>query len=335
MSFEETETAWMEEAEGTETAGLLNEKDFNGTPNKGTNGVAINFATNEQSSGSTDTSKNVQKQPLPCCSHWSTWVAETLANFFLVLLTLGGLFISGIMELDALKMDRLLLIACIYGMSYSAFVYSFSTSQNIRHLNPAVTLALLASGKISFSVAGVHWVSQCVGCALAALCLPGIVPFKSWSREPFEQLEDVTLQQELLASCICSFVSLLVIVVTFWGSQRDQRIAAPVLGDKTEQHPWTVHELNSVLCGSVLIGNSVLTGAVSGSYMNPCFAVIISGYTKRYSVAGLVGPFVGAILTAVVLSVFSFSARRSRLARTSTSARRGRQRNRRHRQQRN
>eukprot|EP00808_Paulinella_micropora_P000109 g81706.t1 len=333
------EREWFEEVENGGEGDMLlengskEEEVDTTTASPGTSSINIVNGTTTSPNGSTGTLKPRGGRQ-SCCPNWPQWLAETLANFFLVLLTLAGLFISAVLESDALRMDRLLYIAFVYGMSYASLVYSFSTSYNIRHLNPAVTLALTVSGKIGISRAMLHWFAQLVGSVLAALVLPAVVPFKSWSHEPFEKLESVTLEQEFLASISCSLVSVLVIIVTFWGQTRDQRTVAPVTGDKSEQIPWTVHELNSVLSGAVLVGCAVMAGAVSGSFMHPGFAIIFSIYTKRFDPAGIFGPVVGALVAAMILSGFTFTSRRLRALRVGDGKSSSRGRSQRHRSRR-
>lgn len=69
----------------------------------------------------------------------------------------------------------LLGIAIAHGLAFSVFV-SVTMPISGGHLNPAVSLGLLAAGKIDRSTAGVYIGSQILGAVLAALVLRWLMP---------------------------------------------------------------------------------------------------------------------------------------------------------------
>ena len=83
----------------------------------------------------------------------SAALAELVATFLLVFITLTALYSSNMVGDDALQTGSLLMVALSYGLTYGCLVYALSLNgggyvPSVRQMNPAVTLALYLLGKI-------------------------------------------------------------------------------------------------------------------------------------------------------------------------------------------
>src|ERR1700755_3524833 len=93
--------------------------------------------------------------------------AECLGTFVLVFGGVGAAVIAG---------DRIgfLGVAFAFGLSLLAMAYAIGPISGC-HINPAVTLGLLARGKIDIAEAVRYWIAQIIGGIVAAAVLLVIV----------------------------------------------------------------------------------------------------------------------------------------------------------------
>jgi aquaporin Z len=94
-------------------------------------------------------------------------VAEAVGTFVLVFGGVGSAVIAG-------AAIGVLGVALAFGLSLLAMAYAVGPISGC-HVNPAVTLGLLTSRKISLREAGYYWVAQAIGAILAALVLMIVV----------------------------------------------------------------------------------------------------------------------------------------------------------------
>lgn len=95
----------------------------------------------------------------------SAALAELVATFLLVFITLTALYSAHMVGDDALQTGSLLMIALAYGLTYGCLVYALSLNgggyvPSVRQINPAVTLALYLLGKIDAVKATIMLVAQ-------------------------------------------------------------------------------------------------------------------------------------------------------------------------------
>ena len=103
-------------------------------------------------------------------------LAELVATFSFVFLGVGAVVASGrILGVDGLTPARLMVIALAHGLAIAIFVAA-SARFSGGHLNPAVTVAAVVTGKISVTRGGMYVVAQVAGGILAAFLLKGIFP---------------------------------------------------------------------------------------------------------------------------------------------------------------
>ncbi|MGA2918414.1 aquaporin Z [Methanoregula sp.] len=95
------------------------------------------------------------------------YLAELLGTFVLVLIGTGSAVVAG-------TYIGFLGIALAFGLSVLVMVYAIGPISGC-HINPAITIAMLAGGKISAKDAAVYIVVQCVGAVLASIVLLSIM----------------------------------------------------------------------------------------------------------------------------------------------------------------
>ncbi len=103
------------------------------------------------------------------------YVAESIGTFALVLMGCGSAVFFTIFgaPLGIPPILGLLGISFAFGLSLLVMVYAIGGISGC-HINPAVTISMLAAGKISVKDAVLYIVSQCVGAVIGAAAVYGI-----------------------------------------------------------------------------------------------------------------------------------------------------------------
>jgi len=95
------------------------------------------------------------------------YIAELLGTFVLVFIGTGSAVVAG-------TYIGFLGIALAFGLSVLVMVYAIGPISGC-HINPAITIAMLAGGKISARDAAAYIIVQCVGAVLASVVLLSIM----------------------------------------------------------------------------------------------------------------------------------------------------------------
>jgi glycerol uptake facilitator-like aquaporin len=243
----------------------------------------------------------------------SCLLAELLGSFTIVLLGLGADYASAVVNFDVVSTDRLLYMTLAYGTAYAAVVYAFSypagdsrSIPNIRHLNPAITTVIFLTGRFSFVRTFLYWLSQITGAGIAVLFIQYIFPFPKGSVLTAYPVTDVvSYGNAWVMEFLISFFSIFVILMVNFSSvvwRKQPSVIEPV----RENTPFTNHELNSVLVGSVILVCNMAGSSVSGGFMNPFFAIAIGILSGVYMAHAIVAPFLGAIAALLLGLIFGF-----------------------------
>lgn len=244
--------------------------------------------------------------------------AEFLGVFFLVFIALGSVYTSSLVTLDVVTVDRMLLFSLAYGLAYAAAVYGFSFTStdkrvppNMRHLNPAVTLGLFLSFKLTVRQLILYVLSQLAGAGLAVFLLFYIAPIdKRTVTTAFMLGDGVTPSMMWMMEIIISYISVLVILMTSFGHmapvKKNNAPTSILDAEHDEEAPQTHHEINCIISGGVILVCSVVGAPVSGGFMNPLLAVgvsILSGidYTAPY-----LAPLFASLLAVITGVIFGF-----------------------------
>src|SRR5258708_6272135 len=101
------------------------------------------------------------------------FLAEMLGTSFLTWIGAGSItaavyLLNGAKPALAFSMADLGMIALAFAFAIAAMVYTIGHISGC-HINPAVTLSLAVTKRISWSEAGVYWIAQFIGGILGAL----------------------------------------------------------------------------------------------------------------------------------------------------------------------
>ena len=117
---------------------------------------------------------------------WQAASAEFVAVLLFIFLGCGAVVVSGEMTGGGMSVPRLILIAAVHGLGITALVYA-TINISGGHINPAVTVTMLATRQISGARALTYLGAQLGGAAVGALLLLAVVPGASENNagEPF------------------------------------------------------------------------------------------------------------------------------------------------------
>lgn len=212
--------------------------------------------------------------------------AAELVGTFLLVFTGTAVAVSGALG-RAIAGDPAdsLAVAFAFGLVLVALVSTLGHVSGA-HLNPAVTLALAATGTFPWRFTPAYVAAQLVGAVLASLAVWGV--FGNAARDDAAlgatvPATSASTVQVLLVEVLITFLLVLVIISV----ATDDRVAPAAVGPA----------IGFALAAAVLIG-----GPVSGGAVNPARALgpeIVSGTFTGWW-AYIVGPVVGALVAAVV-----------------------------------
>jgi aquaporin TIP len=212
-------------------------------------------------------------------------IAEFIGTFALIFIGAGTIVISpGLNAAGAL--GTLIGIALAHGLTIAAFG---SATGHISggHLNPAVTIAMMATGRIDPLRGATYIVSQCLGAIVAAFLLTVAMPA--------DLVAAAKLGTPLLASTmtvgggiILEAVATFFLVFVIFGTAVDVR--GPKVG--------------ALFIGLTVTLDIMAIGPLTGAAMNPARSIgpaLISGHFENFWLFW-VGPIIGALAAAFLYS---------------------------------
>lgn len=216
-------------------------------------------------------------------------VAEVFGTFLLVF-TGTAVAVSGALgRAIAGQPADSLAVALAFGLVLVALVSALGHISGA-HFNPAVTLALAATGKFPWRYTPSYLLAQLAGALLAALAVWSCFAQPARTTASLGATVPATgtgVGQVLLVEILITFLLVLVIVAV----ATDDRVAPAAVGPA----------IGFALAAAVLIG-----GPVSGGAVNPARALgpmLVSGTLTDWW-AYILGPVVGAILAAIIYDRF-------------------------------
>lgn len=202
------------------------------------------------------------------------YVAEAIATFALVFIGAGSILAG----------NDLLGVALAHGLVLMIMIYSTAHISG-GHVNPAVTIALLATKKIGISKAVPYIISQLIGAAVAGFFLKAIF---------FASPASLNLGATSLATGFPFWTGVLTeAVLTFFlvfavfGTAVDKRAPAGIYG---------------LAIGLVLTMDILAGGALTGASMNPARSfgpALASGFWQNHLVYWI-GPVIGGAAAALL-----------------------------------
>jgi aquaporin Z len=213
------------------------------------------------------------------------YVAECIGTFTLVLVGCGTAMLTG-----CEKWGGYLTTAFAFGLVIVGMAYCVGNISGC-HINPAVSLACLISGRMSGKDFGLYFVSQTIGAILGAACLKlifglgGITDATGGLGSNGLAGVNGNIGAGLIAEIILTFIFILVILGVTDGDYKHGSFGGVVIGFSLVM----VHIL-----GIGLTGTSVNPARSLGP------AIFAGGDALASLWVFIVGPFVGAALAALI-----------------------------------
>ncbi len=210
-------------------------------------------------------------------------VAEFIGTFAIVFIGVGAITANHMLS----GKSGLIGIALAYGLAYAAMI-SATAALSGGHLNPAVTVGLLAARKIDAATAVRYIVAQCLGAMVAMFVLQLAMPSMALAAVGFGTPalgENIAPFEGLLTEFILTFFLMFV----FYGTLIDQR--APKMG--------------GLFVGLIVIIGFLMGSSISGAAMNPArhFGPAFISWSFDNLWIYWVGPIAGASLAALIYNL--------------------------------
>lgn len=222
-------------------------------------------------------------------SGWKAYIAEFLGTFVFILVSLGTFLANSF-----LGEVGLLGIALAAGFSYVAMVFA-TVHLSGGYLNPAITLALWFSRKVSATNAFFYILAQFLAGFAAVFALMYIFSASPADFSLWQQLAggEVTLQKVVIVEAI--FTSIL--VFAYFATMVDKR-------GSTSFGPFAL--------GLVVIVSILVATPISAGIINPAKALAPAIVSSSYNelLAWVVGPFVGSLFGLVYEFIFLRSGKK-------------------------
>jgi MIP family channel proteins len=201
------------------------------------------------------------------------FVAELIGTFALVFVGSGAIMRSAGSGIATLE------VALAHGLVLACMVSAFMRISG--HFNPAVTLAFLATGRISTVMAGIYVLAQFLGATLAAYLLASVFPA--------EVVEATRLGGQYLAGTV-SFAEGVVLeaVATFF-------LVIVIFGTAVDPRATKV---GGLAIGFIVAADILVIGGLTGASMNPARSfgpAVVSQLFEGHAVYWI-GPIAGALL---------------------------------------
>ena len=156
--------------------------------------------------------------------------AEFIAVLLFVFLGAGVVVSSGILSSDALTPARLVAIALGNGLTICMLVYATAHISG-GHINPAVTIATVITGKTSFVKGIMFIIAQILGAIVGAYMLGSAVPEAvQGSLASHSLAQGITVPAGLLTEIILTFVLVFVIFATATDNRAVNKMAPLAIG---------------------------------------------------------------------------------------------------------
>lgn len=209
--------------------------------------------------------------------------AEMIGTMVLVLMGCGAAVMNG----GATSVAAVLTIAFAFGLSVVAMAYTIGSISGC-HINPAITIGVWLSGKMSISEAGVYILAQVIGGILGSAVLWVITSRMGLEGTGANGFADTYLVGALIAEAVFTFIFVLVVLGATDKGNNAQRFAGLAIG------------LTLVLVHIVCI-------PLTGTSVNPARSIGPALFAGAEAISQLwvfiIAPIIGAVVAATVWKV--------------------------------
>ena len=204
--------------------------------------------------------------------------SELIGTFVLVFIGVGA--VNG--SIAATKTGDLLAIAFAFGIAVAAVVAATGHISGA-HINPAVTLGLLAAGKVKPADAVVYWISQVAGAVLAAFASEALRGAGAARKgATVLSLSAATPTAQLVRGVVIEAVLTFILVLVIFGTAVDMR----------------AQKMPALFIGLTVTADILVGGPYTGASMNPArsFGPALIGNVWEGHWVYWVGPLAGGAL---------------------------------------
>ena len=206
-------------------------------------------------------------------------VVEFIGTFSLTFIGAGAIIATG--------GDNLVAIAFAHGLALSMAVYA-SGHISGGHINPAVTIGMLVTGKIKPPAAAAYIVVQLLGATLAACILSSCLPEDMVTKVKLgATLGSLSTPENVVKVIVIEAILAFLLVTTIFAVAVDSRGPKNIYG----------FAIGLTVCFDILCA-----GAFTGASMNPArsFGPALIGGHWEIHYCYWIGPIVGGVLAALV-----------------------------------
>jgi aquaporin-4 len=216
------------------------------------------------------------------------WLAEAIATFCLVFFGTVSVTIAAALFGTGLSIEGILLISLAHGAAIGIMIYAFGHISGA-HINPAVTIAMVATKNIKGADAAGYIGFQIIGAIVAAAAHMALLPVAGdavnfgvqGGPSPF-------LNESAAAGVVAEIIFTFFLVTTIFMAAVHKKAAAGMAG---------------IAIGGMIFLLHLIGVPLTGASMNPARTLgpaIISGYWEFHWIYW-VGPIVGALIAGFVM----------------------------------
>lgn len=220
-------------------------------------------------------------------------VAEFIGTFTLIFAGAGAILASGFGTTDITQIPAVILllpVALAHGLAIALMVTAFGHISG-GHFNPAITLGFVVTRRITLALAGLYWVLQFAGAALAALALQWLFPNSLVNQA---NLGAPTLNNLLSSGqgFVVEVILTALLVLAVFATAVDKGGAFKAVAG---------FGIGLVITMDILVG-----GPLTGAAMNPARAFgpeLVHNFWESYTWIYYAGPAVGGIIAAITYEI--------------------------------
>ena len=217
------------------------------------------------------------------------WVAEAIGTYALVFFGPLAIILSVVAFGDGLSIESIIMIALAHGAAVGLMVYAFGHVSGA-HINPAVTIPMMITKKISVGDGIGYIIFQLIGAIVAAFSLKAILP-EIGAKVNFGTQGGPS---ELLNSSIMAGITVEIILTFFL-------VTVIFL---TAVHKKAAAGIHGISIGGMVFLLHIVGVPLTGASMNPARTfgpAVVSGFWELHWIYWL-APIVGGIIAGVIMN---------------------------------
>lgn len=216
------------------------------------------------------------------------WLAEAIATYALTFFGPLSITMSAVVLGSGLTIDSLLIISLGHGAAIGIMIYAFGHVSGA-HINPAVTIAMMATKRMNLKDGGGYIISQIIGAIAAAASHAAILP-TAGAKVNFGTQGGPSdlLEKSAAAGFAVEAILTFFLVTTIYMAAVHRKAAAGFAG---------------IAIGGMIFLLHLVGVPLTGASMNPARTfgpAVISGYWDFHWIYWA-GPIVGALIAAFIM----------------------------------